>query len=155
MNTQTEKNKNPRFENRKARFDYEIIESYEAGIKLEGWEVVAIKAGKATLTNSYVILNKGEVLLEGMNVTPKESTSLQSKANPLRARILLLNKKEIKKISEKVEQDRMTIVPLEMYWKGSLLKVKIAVAKGKNSHDKRDTIKERDIDLGLKRSFRR
>ncbi|HTU66843.1 MAG TPA: SsrA-binding protein SmpB [Steroidobacteraceae bacterium] len=131
-------------ENRKARFDYFIEERYEAGLVLQGWEVKSMRAGKAQLTESYVYVKNGEAFLYGAHVAPLNTTSTHVVAEPTRTRKLLLNTAELERLSSAVERSGYTLVPLEMYWKGSRAKLRIGVAKGKKQHDKRATEKDRD-----------
>jgi len=131
-------------QNKKARFDYFIEKEYEAGIALEGWEVKSLRDGKAQLKESYVLVSKGEIFLQGAHFTPLKSASTHVKADPVRVRKLLLNRHEISQLIGSVERDGYTIAPLALYWKGPHVKIKIGLAKGKQQHDKRQTIKERD-----------
>ena len=131
-------------ENRKARHDYFIEERLEAGLALQGWEVKSLRAGRAQLTESYVVVSHGEVFLVGAHVTPLISTSTHVIANPTRQRKLLLNRAEIDRLVGAVERAGYTLVPLELYWKAGRVKLKIGLAKGKKQHDKRATEKERD-----------
>jgi SsrA-binding protein len=131
-------------ENRKARFDYFIEERFEAGMSLLGWEVKSLRAGRAQLTESYVNIYSGEIFLQGAHISPLNTTSTHVIADPTRTRKLLLNRSEIDKLVGSVERSGYTIVPLEMYWHGSIAKVRIGLAKGKKQHDKRATEKDRD-----------
>ncbi len=131
-------------ENRKARHDYFIEERLEAGLALQGWEVKSLRAGRAQLTESYVVVSHGEVFLVGAHVTPLISTSTHVIANPTRQRKLLLKRAEIDRLVGAVERAGYTLVPLELYWKAGRAKLKIGLAKGKKQHDKRATEKERD-----------
>jgi SsrA-binding protein len=131
-------------ENRKARFDYFIEDRYEAGMVLQGWEVKAMRAGKAQLTESYVYVKNGEAFLYGAHVAPLNTTSTHVIADPTRTRKLLLNLAELEQLTDAVERSGYTLVPLEMYWKAGRAKIRIGVAKGKKQHDKRATEKDRD-----------
>ena len=131
-------------ENRRARFDYFIEERLEAGLALEGWEVKALRAGKAQITEAYVYLREGEVFLLGAHITPLKTTSTHVSADPTRTRKLLLNRSEIAHLVGSVERKGYTIVPLELYWQRGKAKIRIGLAKGKKQHDKRATEKERD-----------
>jgi SsrA-binding protein len=131
-------------ENRRARFDYFIEERLEAGLALQGWEVKALRAGKAQITEGYVYLRDGEVFLFGANFTPLRTTSTHVVADPMRTRKLLLNAREIDHLVGSVERKGYTIVPLELYWKHGRAKLQIGLAKGKKQHDKRATEKDRD-----------
>jgi SsrA-binding protein len=142
-------------ENRRARFDYFIEERYEAGLVLEGWEVKALRAGKAQITEAYVFLRNGEVFLTGAHLTPLKTTSTHVIAEPTRTRKLLLNKREIAHLVGAVERKGYTIVPLELYWQRGKAKLRIGLAKGKQQHDKRATEKERDWARDKARLLRR
>jgi SsrA-binding protein len=131
-------------QNKRARFDFEFLESFEAGIALEGWEVKALRAGKAQLTDSYVLMKDGEAWLLGSQITPLDTTSTHVSADPTRTRKLLLNRKELAKILAATSQKGQTCVCTRLYWKKHLVKASIALARGKQTHDKRDTKKERD-----------
>jgi SsrA-binding protein len=131
-------------ENRRARFDYFIEERYEAGLALEGWEVKALRAGKAQITEAHVYLRGGEVFMVGANISPLKTTSTHVVADPIRSRKLLLNRREIVHLIGLVERKGYTIVPLELYWQRGKAKVCIGLAKGKKAHDKRATEKDRD-----------
>lgn len=131
-------------ENRKARFEYTIEEDFEAGLVLHGWEVKSLRQGKAQIADSYVIIKNSEAWLFGATIQPLTSASTHVSPEPQRSRKLLLNKKELKKLIGAKERQGYTIIPLRMYWKKGLAKLKIALAKGKKLHDKRQTIKDRD-----------
>jgi SsrA-binding protein len=131
-------------ENRKARFDYFIEERYEAGLALQGWEVKALRAGRAQLTEAYVYLRGGEAFLIGAHLSPLASTSSHVVADPVRTRKLLLHHSELSGLIGAVERKGYTLVPLELYWKKGRAKLKVGLAKGKKQHDKRAADKERD-----------
>jgi SsrA-binding protein len=131
-------------QNRKARFDYFIEERLEAGIALLGWEVKSLRAGKAQLVDSYVILRNGEAWLLGSHVAPLNTASTHVSADPNRLRKLLLNRREIDRLTGLVERKGYTLVALELYWSKNRAKLAIGLAKGKKQHDKRDTKKDRD-----------
>lgn len=131
-------------ENRKARHEYAIEETLEAGVVLQGWEVKSLRAGKGSIVDSYVIIKNGEAFLLNCVISPLLSASTHITPENSRTRKLLLNKKELKRLIGAVERKGYTIVALTMYWKNSFVKVQIAVAKGKKLHDKRQTEKERD-----------
>ena len=130
--------------NKKARFDYFIEERLEAGLVLEGWEVKSLRAGKAQLTESYVIVRKGEIWLLGAHLTPLMSASTHITADPARTRKLLLHRKEIDRLIGLVERKGYTLVPLELYWGHGKAKLAVGLAKGKKQHDKRAVEKDRD-----------
>jgi SsrA-binding protein len=131
-------------ENRRARFDYAIEERYEAGIMLSGWEIKAIRAGQVQLTDGYVVIRDGELFLIGCRINALRSASTHVRPEADRTKKLLMHKEEIKRLVGKVEQRGYTLVPLNLHFKGGLVKAEIALAKGKAEHDKRDTTKERD-----------
>ncbi|MBL7481752.1 SsrA-binding protein SmpB [Legionella bononiensis] len=130
--------------NRKAGFDFYIEDQYEAGLVLEGWEVKSLRAGKVNLSDAHVIIKYGEAFLLGAQIQPLQTASTHSIPDPTRTRKLLLNRKELNHLIGSVERQGYTIVPLSLYWKKNKIKVKIALAKGKKEHDKRDTIKNRE-----------
>ena len=130
--------------NKKARHDYFIEETFEAWLALQGWEVKSLRAGKVNLAESYVLLKNGEAFLFGCHISPLLSASTHVVADPLRTRKLLLNDHEIAKLFRGVEQQGYAVVALKLYWKKSLVKLEIGLAKGKKLHDKRATEKERE-----------
>lgn len=130
--------------NRKAKFEYSIETTLEAGIVLEGWEVKSLRYGKGNIADSYVVLKNDEAWLLGSQIVPLISASTHITAQSQRTRKLLLNKREITKLIGAKERQGYTIVPLKMYWKNGLVKLLIATAKGKKLHDKRQTAKDRD-----------
>lgn len=130
--------------NRRARHDYFMKDEYDAGLVLEGWEVKSLRAGRAQLKESYVTIIKGEVFLVGAHFSPLKTASSHVNANPTRSRKLLLHAREINRLIGATEREGYTIVPLSMYWLRGRAKLKIALAKGKKQHDKRQTIKQRD-----------
>lgn len=130
-------------QNKKARFDYFIEERCEAGLALEGWEVKSLRAGKAQLVESFVILRDGEAWLLGAHITPLITASTHITPNPTRQRKLLLNRNEIDRFTGLVERKGYTLVALELYWNKGRAKVSIGLAKGKKQHDKRATEKDR------------
>jgi SsrA-binding protein len=131
-------------ENRRARFDYHIEESYEAGVVLAGWEIKAIRAGQVQLTDGYVLLKNGELHLIGCRINALRSASTHVQPEADRTKKLLMKKDEIRRLIGKVEQRGYTLVPLDLHYKGGLVKAQIALAKGKAQHDKRETEKKRD-----------
>ena len=130
--------------NKRARHDYFIEEAFEAGVMLQGWEVKSLRAGKVNLAESYVLLKNGEAFLFGCHISPLLSASTHVVADPLRTRKLLLNNHEIAKLFRGVDQQGYAVVALKLYWKKSLVKLEIGLAKGKKLHDKRATEKERE-----------
>lgn len=131
-------------ENRRARFDYQIEERFEAGVVLTGWEIKAIRAGQVQLSDGYVVIRDGELHLIGCRINALSSASTHVKAEPDRTKKLLMHKAEIRRLIGKVEQKGFTLVPMKLYFKGGLVKAEIALAKGKAQHDKRNTEKKRD-----------
>lgn len=131
-------------QNKKAFHDYFVEERYEAGVALEGWEVKAIRAGRAQLKEAYVILRNAEPYLIGAHVSPLPTASTHVKPDPTRTRKLLLHAEEIKKLIGKVERAGYTLVPLDLHYTRGRVKLEIGLAKGKKQHDKRETEKERE-----------
>jgi SsrA-binding protein len=130
--------------NKKAKFDYELHERFEAGMVLLGWEVKSLRAGKIQMTDTYVIFKNGEAWLLGSQISPLPTASTHFVTDPTRTRKLLLNQRELSRLQEATSQKGYTVVATAMYWKEHLVKCEIALAKGKQLHDKRDTEKERD-----------
>jgi SsrA-binding protein len=131
-------------ENRRARYEYHIEEQFEAGMVLEGWEIKAIRAGQVQLTDGYVLIRDGELFLIGCRINALRSASTHVHPEADRTKKLLMKKDEIRRLVGKVEQKGFTLVPLNLHYKGGLVKADIALAKGKAQHDKRDTEKKRD-----------
>jgi len=142
-------------DNRKARYLYEILETYEAGLELKGTEVKSIRQGKANLQDGYALIRHGEALLLNVHISPYEKTGAYFNHDPRRTRKLLLHKQEIRKLIGKVEQQGLTLIPLKMYLKRGLVKITIALAKGKKVHDKRASIKEREDKREMARAIKR
>ncbi len=132
--------------NKRARFEYFIQETLEAGIALLGWEVKSLRAGQVNFNESYVLLKDGEAFLFGCHITPLATASTHVKTDPTRTRKLLLNKHELSRLIGAVERKGYALAPVSMYWKHGLVKVGIGLAKGKKQHDKRKTEKDRDWD---------
>jgi len=131
-------------QNKKAFHDYFIEDKYEAGIVLEGWEVKAIRDGRASIKEAYVIVKQGEIFLLGCHITPMGNASSHINPENIRTRKLLLNNGEIVKLIGKVERSGFTLVPLDMHYKGGYIKCQIGLAKGKKQYDKRASEKEKD-----------
>ncbi|MEW9906789.1 MAG: SsrA-binding protein SmpB [Candidatus Symbiodolus clandestinus] len=131
-------------QNRRARHDYFIEETLEAGLALQGWEVKSLRAGKVNLSDSYVIIKQGEAWLLGCTINPLHLASTHVICDATRTRKLLLNQRELNTLYGKINRQGYTVVALSLYWKGAWSKVSIGVAKGKKAHDKRDTIKEKE-----------
>ncbi len=136
--------------NRRARFEYEILDSYEAGIVLKGSEVKSLRVGKANLQDSYAVVKDNEVWLMNMHISPYEQAN-QFNHEPTRTRKLLLTKAEIAKLHSKSNEKGLTLVPLKLYFKKGIVKVELGIAKGKKLHDKRESIKERDVEREMRR----
>ena len=130
--------------NKRASFDYQLLETFEAGVVLSGWEVKSLRMGKADLADSYVLIKDGEAWLLGTQIVPLETASTHFVTDPTRTRKLLLHRKELAKILAATSQKGLTCVCTQLYWKGHLVKARIALAQGKKTHDKRDTEKDRD-----------
>lgn len=131
-------------QNKRASYDYQLLDTYEAGVVLSGWEVKALRMGKVQLTDSYVLMKDGEAWLLGSQITPLDTASTHFVTDPIRTRKLLLNKKELARILVATAAKGQTCVCTQLYWKGHLVKARLALAVGKQSHDKRDTEKDRD-----------
>jgi len=131
-------------ENRKAFHDYFIEERFEAGLSLEGWEVKSIRAGRSQLKEAYVIVRGSEVFLIGAHISPMASASTHIKTDPVRTRKLLLHAEEIRKLIGKVERAGYTLVPINLHFKKSRIKLEIGLAKGKKQYDKREDEKKKD-----------
>ena len=130
--------------NKKARFEYQLHEKFEAGLALTGWEVKSLRAGKVQLTDTYVHLQNGEAFLLGCNITPLNTASSHVIAEPQRPRKLLLHKNELARLIGSVHKKGQTCIPIALYWKGNKVKCEIALATGKKEHDKRADLKEKE-----------
>ena len=139
--------------NKKAYHDYFILEKYEAGIVLAGTEVKSLRMGKCSIKESFIRIENGEVYIYGMHISPYEKGNIFNK-DPLRVRKLLLHKNEINKLLGKMKEKGMTLVPLKVYFKGSLVKVEIGLAKGKKLYDKRADIAKKDQTREAQRDFK-
>ncbi len=139
-------------ENKKAFFNYEIIETFEAGIELRGFEVKSVKAGQANLVGSFATIRGGEIWLTNADIPPFQSANTPEGYNQTRPRRLLLNKKEILYLISKMKSDRLTLLPLKMYSKKNLVKVELGLARGKRQHEKRETIKKREAGREMRRA---
>lgn len=142
-------------DNRQARFLYEILQTYEAGIELQGTEVKSIRAGKVNLRDGFALLRNGEVWLMNVHISPYDKSSLFFNHEPRRTRRLLMHNWEIRKLIGQVEQKGLTLVPLKMYFKGSWVKITLGLGKGKKLHDKRETLKRRQDDRDMSRAMKR
>ncbi|MEB3358252.1 MAG: SsrA-binding protein SmpB [Synechococcales bacterium] len=141
-------------DNRQARHEYEILDTYEAGIELLGTEVKSIRAGRVNLRDGYALVRNGEAWLHNVHISPSKTASQFFNHDPRRNRKLLLHRKEISKLIGQTEQKGLTLVPLKMYLKNGWVKISIALARGKKLHDKRETLKrkqaQREIDRAMK-----
>jgi SsrA-binding protein len=138
-------------DNRQARYQYEILETYEAGIALVGTEVKSLREGRVNLRDGFALIREGEVWLHNVHVSPHESAGPAFNHDPLRTRKLLLHRGEISKLIGKTEQKGLTLVPLKMYLKQGRVKVLIGLARGKKLHDKRDSLKEKQAKREIER----
>lgn len=139
--------------NKKAYHDYFILETYEAGIVLHGTEVKSLRMGKCSIKESFIRIENGEVFIYGMHISPYEKGNIFNK-DPLRVKKLLLHKAEINKMLGKVKEKGISVVPLRVYLKGSLMKIEIGLAKGKKLYDKRDDIAKKDQKREAERDFK-
>ena len=140
-------------ENRKARHDYFVIETYEAGIELFGTEVKSLRAGNVNLKDSYCDIDGGELFALGVHISPYEQGNIFNK-DPLRPKKLLMHKKEIMKLTGLISREGYTLVPLSLYYKGSRAKMALGLCKGKKLYDKRDTLAKRDADRTIEREMK-
>ncbi|MBS0405159.1 MAG: SsrA-binding protein SmpB [Proteobacteria bacterium] len=141
-------------QNKKAAFNYFFEERFEAGMVLEGWEVKALRAGKVQLTDGYVVIRSGELFVIGCQINPLGTASTHVRADSARTKKLLMKKDEIQRLIGKVEQKGYTLVPINLHWKNGRVKCEIALAKGKATHDKRDTIREREGKREVERALK-
>ncbi len=139
--------------NKKAYYDYFIEDKYEAGVALHGTEVKSIRMGKCSIKESYIKIENGEVYIYGMHISPYEKGNIFNK-DPMRIKKLLMHKYEINKIAGKMQQKGFTLVPLQVYLKGSLVKVEVGVAKGKKLYDKRESIAKKDMKREAEKEFK-
>lgn len=140
--------------NRKARHEYTILETTEAGIALMGTEVKSLREGRANLTDAYAVYERGEIILRGLHISPYSHTS-QTNLDPRRERKLLLHKKEIRRLIGKIKEKGLTLVPLKVYFNSKgIAKVELALCKGKRSYDKRRAIADRDANRDMRRALK-
>lgn len=139
--------------NRQARHDYAILESLEVGIQLKGTEVKSLRAGKASLSDSFARLENGEIFLYNMHIPPYEFGNI-SNVESVRPRRLLLHRSQIRKLASGLINKGLTLIPLKLYFKEGIVKIELALAKGKKFYDKREAIKKREIDRELKRAIK-
>ena len=141
--------------NKRARHEYHLDERHEAGLALQGWELKSIRAGRANITEAYAVIRDGELFLFGAQMTPLISASTHVVADERRTRKLLLHRREIDILIGKVQRDGYTLIPTALYWKGNKVKAEVALARGKQTHDKREASKERDWNREKQRLLRR
>ncbi len=141
-------------QNKKARFDYELIEKFEAGVVLSGHEVKAVRGGKASLVGSHVVVRDGEAYLVNASISHYQEANTPKEYDQYRTRKLLLNKKEIKKLESTEKSKGLTVIPLAWYNNNRRLKLEIAIAKGKKDYDKRESLKERDSKRKINRTLK-
>jgi SsrA-binding protein len=141
--------------NKRAKHEYHLEHRYEAGMSLQGWELKSIRAGRANIGDSYAMINDGELFLYGSQITPLIQASTHVVANDRRTRKLLMHRREIDQLVGRIQRDGYTLIPTALYWKGNKVKLEIALAKGKQAHDKRATEKERDWQREKQRVMRR
>ncbi len=142
-------------DNRKARFEYEILETFEAGIELKGTEVKSIRAGRVNLGDGFANLRNGEVILMNVHVSPHNTTSNYFNHDPRRPRRLLMHRAEIRRLVGKVEQQGLTLIPLKLYLKRGWVKVLLGLARGKRLHDKREDLKRKQDKRDMARAMKR
>ena len=140
--------------NKKARYDYFIEQTLEAGLSLQGWEVKSLRDNRVQIKESYVIYKSNELFLFGAHISPLNSASSHVDCDPIRTRKLPLNRLEINRLREKITQKGATVVPLKLYWARGRVKLEIGLAKGKKGHDKRQDIKDRDWKLDKARTLK-
>ncbi|MDH7451714.1 SsrA-binding protein SmpB [Luteimonas composti] len=140
--------------NKRARHEYHVEQRFEAGLALQGWELKAIRAGRANIGDAYAVVLHSELFLIGAQITPLISASTHVIADDRRSRKLLLHRREIDTLIGRVQREGYTIVPLSLYWKGNKVKAELALAKGKQSHDKRQAAKDRDWNRDRQRVMR-
>ena len=141
--------------NKRARHEYHLEQRYEAGIALQGWELKAIRAGRGNMTDAYAYVKDGEIYLIGAQITPLIQASTHVVANDRRTRKLLLHRREIDVLVGRVQRAGYTLIPTALYWKGNKVKMELALARGKQTHDKREASKERDWNREKQRVMRR
>lgn len=141
--------------NRRARFDYEIVDTVEAGLQLVGPEVKSLRDGRANLGDSFATVHRGEAWLEKLHISPYEPATRANPSDPQRRRKLLLHRHEINRLDGRIAEKGLTLIPLTLYFRGARAKVELALARGKHRHDKRETIRRREQDRETQRAMRR
>ncbi len=142
-------------ENRKAHFDYEILDIYEAGIELKGHEVKAIKAGKMRIAGAFAIVRGGEIWLLNAEIDPYQKGNVPADYDPARTRRLLLKREEIVELTGRIKERGLTLLPLRVYNKGNLVKIELGLGRGKRGPDKRETIKKRQVSREIRRNLKK
>ena len=140
-------------ENRKARHEYFVLESMETGIELMGTEVKSLRLGQVNLKDSWCSIDNGELFIKGMHISPYEKGNIFNR-DPMRVRKLLMHRKEINRLFGKIKQDGLTLIPLSLYFKGSIVKVQLGLCKGKKLYDKRDDMAQRDAKREIDRHMK-
>jgi SsrA-binding protein len=153
-NSKTKNNENTIARNKRASFEYHLEERFEAGLELQGWEVKSLREGKANIADSYIFLKNGEAWLLGATFHPLNAASSHVVCDPMRYRKLLLNKREIETLVGKVERQGYSIIPISLYWKKAWVKMSFALAKGKQAHDKRSDVKDREWQVQKERMMK-
>lgn len=138
-------------ENKKAYFDYEVLEKFEAGLELHGWEVKSLKNGRGSLIGAHAIIRGGEAFVVGLDIVAYQASNMPLDAEPKRTIKILLNKKEIEYLEGKTQQKGLTLVPIKLYNKGNKIKMEIGLVKGKKAHDKREATKKRETNITMRR----
>lgn len=138
-------------ENKKAYFDYEILEKFEAGLELRGWEVKSLKSGRGSLIGAHALIRGGEAFVVGLDIVAYQAKNMPTDAEEKRTIKVLLNKKEIEYLEGKTQQKGLTLVPIKLYNKGNKIKMEIGLVKGKKAHDKREATKKRETNITMRR----
>lgn len=141
-------------ENRKAYFNYEILETLEAGIELKGYEAKAVKGGRANLAGAFATVKDGQIWLTNADIPPYQPKNTPEGYEPTRSRRLLLKKSEIERLITKLQSERLTLIPLKLYNKGGRIKVELGLARGKRKYEKRETIKKRETQREIRRTLK-
>ena len=153
-NSKPKNNDNTIARNKRASFEYHLEERFEAGLELQGWEVKSLRAGKANISDSYIFLKNGEAWLRNSTFPPLIAASSHVVCDPLRYRKLLLKRRELDNLVGKVERQGYSIIPISLYWKKAWVKVSFALAKGKQDHDKRNDVKDREWQVQKERTMK-
>lgn len=153
-NKKPKNNENTIARNKRASFEYHLEDRFEAGLELQGWEVKSLREGKANIADSYIFLKNGEAWLLGATIHPLNAASSHVICDPMRYRKLLLNKREIETLVGKVERQGYSIIPISLYWKKAWVKMSFALAKGKQAHDKRADVKDREWQVQKERMMK-